>query len=226
MGTIPDIIRAMAAHQVDKEPTLRLFARTLSAAGKLSEPRPGPGGTLATFRDAARLLIAVAATDKPRDAARCVDVFGAMVWESEHTTSGSRQWLRQEDEPTLERGLATALGALGAGEVHRYNDIVNSRHFESDGRNPSFVIKLPPVVQFDLSRNGSGAAVNICGTTVRYIHPLLAAQFGKTYDEALALSEEYELATSDFRTGKNLRAFLDEPLLTAVARAVHVGLRK
>jgi hypothetical protein len=221
MGTIPDIIRVMAAHQVDKEPTLRLFARSLSAAGKLSEPRPGPGGTLATLRDAARLLIAVAATDKPRDAARCVDVFGGMVWESAMVREGARQWLRQEDEPTLERGLAAALGALGAGEVHRYNEIVLRAENERPTV-PAIVFKTPPVVQFDLSRNGSGAAINICGATVRYIHPLLAAQFNKTYDEALVLSEEYERATADFRTGKSLRAFLDEPLLTAVARAVHV----
>jgi hypothetical protein len=60
-------------------PTVRLFARRLREAGLLSEAGRGRGAAQATPLDAARLLIALLATQSPSRAAGCVVDFGGLA---------------------------------------------------------------------------------------------------------------------------------------------------
>lgn len=219
MARLTDIARVLAEHRVDKASTLAVFSRNLREAGRLSQAGRGHAAARVSNLDAARLMIACAATDRPASAVDTEATFSGMVWAGDVSgRTGERDWINENDSPTLDIALANLLGAVGTGEV--------DRHEAARAEAAKHSIVLPTILELHVHRDASGAVLRWCDRTYQFQHSRMAAVVSaQTYDETQRLMREFEQETYRFRSGKHLRAELDASLLRAVAETV-AGKRK
>lgn len=201
MAILSDLVAICAHHRLDTEATLGLFSRELREAGRVSKAGRGRGAAKMTFLDAARFLIACAATDHPKRAADAEAVFSSTLSETG----------KQSSAP-LDTALAATLASIADGSL----DAAEKARAEAAGLS-HWVVML----SLDVFRSGVSAVLHAGESKVTYRHPaaidMLAAE---NHETMLALSRAWERETERFTNGKNLHASLDAPLLRAIAHAV------
>lgn len=216
MAIISDLVTICAEHRLDGAPTLTVFSRELREAGRLSQAGRGRGAAKATFLDGARFLIACAATDHPKRAVDAESVFSNTLFESgtERLSRSETTFVRPEDaEPTLDLALAKVLSAIADGSL----DQSEKDRAQAEGH----TFRLDTMLSLDVFRSGVSVVLRAGSTDLNYGHPAkLQMVAAKHSDTMLALAEAWERETERFRSGKNLHATLDAPLLRAVAYAI------
>lgn len=214
MALLSDLVAICAKHRLDAEPTLTVFARRLREAGRLSQAGRGRGAAQMTFLDAARFLIACAATDHPERAADAELVFSNFVRRGGLTDKDFP--LSPSEAPTLDVALAMTLEAINNGTI----DAIASGRWNDEHPNlPRLAFIFD--VGLKLPRDGSATSLRVLRGEYYYYHPALAAFVSsiETHSaEARKVAEEaFERETYRFRTAKNLVSELHLDLLRAVA---------
>lgn len=220
MALLSEMVATCEAHKIDTAPTLGVFARRLREAGRLSKAGRGRGAAHMSFLDAARFLIACAATDHPERAVDAEYTFSNFVWGDAGTLFPDFP-ISKAATPTLDTALAKALELLADGTL----DVLANESLELQKEKfAGFTMPvLPPVIWLILRRNGAAAELRVMDGRYQYRHPALAA-LTRSFDEdgggrpaQKVAVEAFERETHRFRTGKNLTAELDLQVLRAVA---------
>ncbi|MBB6192905.1 hypothetical protein FHS51_003159 [Sphingobium wenxiniae] len=221
MATMPELIGVLEQHRVDSGATLELFGRRLREANRITKGKRGRGAAHMTYLDAARMLIACAATDHPERAVDAEYVFSNLVRHSDMGTDADFP-MTVPDAQTLDHVLAMALQAIGEGKVEE----VATARWRTKFPQP----EIPVSINMWLMVHRSHVSADLRLLDGRYIyhHPALKALTDSTANGTL--SEVYKVATDAlsrethrFRTGKNLRAEFDAPLLRTVANLIAGG---
>ncbi|KPH80562.1 hypothetical protein AE618_12395 [Bosea vaviloviae] len=164
-----------------------------------------------TFLDAARFLIACAATDHPEQAADAEYQFSNAVFS--HGLDGTSFHLDATIAPTLDIGLARLLGAIADGTIDEAHHAKGS--------------PFAPMLSLLVFRGGVNANIRVQGSEYHFSHPTLSAVVSAPdYLSQKPLSEAYERETYRFRNGKNLIAELNATLLRAVANLIAGNARE
>lgn len=220
MAILRELVAMCEAQRLDSGPTLTVFARRLREAGRISKAGRGRGAAQMTYLDAARFLIACAATDHPEQAVDAEYVFSGLV-RVEDFIADSDFPLPAKKFPTLDAALAEVLRCIGEGEA----DTVNAARFRQDF--PDSAIPMRPLISWlILRRNGGGAELRLLDGRYIYRHPALVAvtdtleKGGGGHLATKLASEALDRETFRFRTAKNLMAELDATLLRAVAQLI------
>jgi hypothetical protein len=215
LALLSDLVEVCSEKRVDAARTLNVFARRLREAERVTKAGRGRGAARMSYLDGARFLIACAATDRPERAADAEAVFSNMVWESE-MRSGPRSWLRKDDAPTLDLALANLLGAIGHGEIDRYNQ---ARAQDRAGH-----VLTPPIFDLVIFRSSVAALIRFPDAEYRFQHPTMAAVCAaSTYAEQHPLLEAFERETDRFRSGKNIVVTFEAGLLRSIATIIEGG---
>lgn len=165
-----------------------------------------------TFLDAARFLIACAASDHPERAADAEFVFSNMVL-SDSGMYGTVLHLDEKNAPTLDVALARLLEAIADGSIDAAQQTLDAASDLS--------IQRSPIMWLIVRRGSVGATLRIADGHYNYQHPTLAAIIAAPdYPSQKPLLEALERETYRFRSGKNLTAELDGVLLRAVAKLI------
>ncbi|KAA9014074.1 hypothetical protein F4U94_14665 [Sphingobium limneticum] len=214
MALLSELVSICETHRLDTGATLNVFARRLREAGRVSKAGRGRGAAHMTYLDAARFLIACAATDHPERTADAEYAF------SNITLSDDNQWceafhITAENAPTLDLALAKLLEGIATGEIDAIQQGKNEE------RRPGSALRIPPFFGLILRRSHVSASLRIMEGYYHFQHPTLAAIVAAPdYLAQKPLMEELERDTYRFRTGKNLVAELEEKLLRAVAHLI------
>ncbi len=217
MALLSELVATCEAHRLDTGATLNVFARRLREAGRISQAGRGRGAAHMTYLDAARFLIACAATDHPERAADAEFVFSNLV-RGDAIRTDPDFTAPKEKAPTLDIALGGALAGLGNGGI----DAKASERWRKEFPEGPHV----PIVHVELAvrRSSAGANLRILDGEYLYNHPAARAMFdsvgGGGYPVQKVAGEAYERETYRFATGKNLIAVLKTPLLRAVAQLV------
>ena len=209
MALISQLVSLLEAHRVDAGPTLTLTARRLREAGRLSQSGRGRGAAHATHLDAARLLIALAGTDRPERAVDVESVLSGMVRTPPDGAAQPDEAFQMNPDlfPTLDGTLAETLRALGEGEAGKAA-AARREHYGP----------APVHCWLRLWRDASNAEIRFLDGRYRFQHPALAAVVrAPDHVAQTAAVQEFERATNRFRTGKHLTAEFDGELLKSVA---------
>lgn len=213
MALLSELVSVCEDHRVDTGATLTVFARRLREAGRLSQAGRGRGAAHMTYLDAARFLIACAATDHPERAVDAEFVFSNLMRADSMGTDDSFP-LPKAEFPTLDTALAEVLRAMGNGEVTK---VANERW-----EHPT---PAPQHCWLRVNRSGAGADLRLLDGRSIYHHPALVAvtdsvrEAGGSAAMKVAASA-FERETHRFRTGKNLTAELEGSLLQSVAKLI------
>ncbi|WP_186397675.1 hypothetical protein [Stappia sp. TSB10GB4] len=217
MALLSELVATCEAQRLDTGATLGVFARRLREAGRISQAGRGRGAAHMTYLDAARFLIACAATDHPERAVDAEHVFSNLIRTGERSEDGDFPVTKQ-CAPTLDLALAKTLEGLGTGRI----DAISEARWNETS--PA-VCPVPPAnVWLTLPRNGSGASLRVLDGWYRYDHPALAAVIesvgGGGYPAQKVAEDAFARETYRFRTAKNLTAELDGTLLRSVAKLI------
>lgn len=219
MALLSELVATCEAQRLDTAGTLNVFARRLREAGRISKAGRGRGAAHMTYLDAARFLIACAATDHPERAADAEMVFSNMVRTDAHGVDADFP-LDEADAPTLDIALAKTLEWLGTGHI----DAVSDARWKARWGAASPVPSMPPVIWLRIRREGSGAELRVLDGVYYYHHQALAdlmSSVDSHNQEAQKIAmAAHERETHRFRTAKNLLAELELPLLRAVAELI------
>lgn len=220
MALLSELVATCEAHKIDTAATLGVFARRLREAGRISKAGRGRGAAHMSFLDAARFLIACAATDHPERAVDAEYTFSNFVWGVD-TIPFPDFPMSKDSTPTLDTALAKALELLADGTLDALAKARSELHAEKYARFSMPV--LPPIMWLILRRNGAATDLRVMDGRYLYSHPALAA-LSRSFDEdgggppaQKVAMEAFERETHRFRTGKNLTAELGLPVLRAVA---------
>lgn len=212
MALLSELVATCEAHRLDTQATLTVFARRLREAGRLSQAGRGRGAAHMTFLDAARFLIACAATDHPERAVDAEHEFSRF----ENADGVFADEAARLTEKYLDEALAKVMEWLCDGTL------VRARTAKWAKDHPAFSEQCPVPVIADLTVSRGGTAwFNINGAQTAFHHPALIATVGSIKDGGYPVQkvaqEAFERETYRFRTGKNLTARLDTDLIRAVA---------
>lgn len=211
MALLSELVAVCADQRVDSPATLGMFSRRLRESGRISKAGRGRGAAQMTFLDAARFLVACAATDHPEQAADAEFQFSNMVW-SNDGVYGTKFQLTAETAPTLDAALARVLEAIADGSIGA------AQLAEDRKRDPQFGTRIPPIFSLIVFRGAVSARLRVLDGNYMFQHPTLAAIVAaKDYQVQKPLTQAFERETHRFRSGKNLMAELDASLLRAVA---------
>ena len=219
MALLSELVATCEAQRLDTGATLNVFARRLREAGRLSKFGRGRGAAHMTFLDAARFLIACAATDHPERAADAEFVFSNLL---RHGDVGSDADfpMAKEDFPTLETALAKTLEQLADGTI---DAVASARWKEQFPDGPH----MPHAFVWLIVRRSGQAELRVLDGRYQYHHPALVAVVGSIesggYPVQKVAEEALDRETHRFRTGKNLTAELQGDLLRAVAKLIATG---
>ncbi|WP_156415184.1 hypothetical protein [Sphingobium baderi] len=218
MATMPELIAVLEKHRVDNGATLELFGRRLREAGRITKGKRGRGAAHMTYLDAARLLIACAATDHPERAVDAEYVFSNLVRHSEAGIDGDFP-LPAVEAATLDLGLAMTLEAIGNGSV----DAIAKKRWEAE--HPESHIRAPAFCWLRLHRSHTSADIRVLAGRYIYHHPALKAltdsiDNGTLHEVRDFATDALDRETYRFRTGKNLAAEFEEKLLNDVAKLI------
>ncbi|AOG00234.1 hypothetical protein BSY18_632 [Blastomonas sp. RAC04] len=203
MALLSDLVRKCAELGIDSEKSLAVFARRLREAGRLSQAGRGRGAAHMNYVDAARFLIACAATDHPERAAECELAFSNTVFSSGFTTQDDPLPLSAEAAPSLDIALAKMLEASATGVFHAEGAM------------------LHPIMRLTVQRGGVQAKLKTPSGEYIYCHPALEAVVRQPDAQAQKpWLEKLEAETRIFRTGKNLVAEFDSATLRKVAELI------
>jgi hypothetical protein len=221
MALLSELVATCEAERLDAGATLNVFARRLREAGRISKAGRGRGAAHMTYLDAARFLIACAATDHPERAADAEFVFSNLVPASGSSLDADFP-MTKDEAPTLDLALAKTLEWLGTGNI---DAVAAARWKKSVPEVPAHIhIPAPAIVWLILRRSAAGAQLRVLDGRYIYQHPSLAAMVGSFevggYPVQKVAQEAFERETHRFRTGKNLSAEFDGKLLRAVAKLV------
>lgn len=216
MATMPELVAVLENHRVDTGATLELFGRRLREASRVTKGKRGRGAAQMTYLDAARLLIACAATDHPE---RAVDAEYEFSNTLLHLDRGdTTHFLDAHSAPTLDKALASVLEGFANGAI---DDAERDRRNELMPGADTFNIPVMPVVWLIVHRSGVQAQLRVRDETFHYAHrALIAIGNAQPGNDLTERARDYEHATTRFRGGKNLRAELDSGLLRAVANLI------
>lgn len=219
MALLSELVAICEAQRVDTAATLNVFARRLREAGRVSKAGRGRGAAHMTYLDAARFLIACAATDHPERAADAENFFSNLVL-TKNAWSDPDFNLDQEQHATLDAALAKVLEELADGRL------LNIAIQEKKAKFPG--IPVPPSFNVWLIIRRSGVAtIRVQSGQYDFHHPALAYMVNSGDLRALRhVNNTLEEETYRFHTGKNLSAELELPLLQAVADLIAGKLPK
>jgi hypothetical protein len=222
MILLSELVAICASHNVDSEATLSQFARELRDAGRVSKAGRGRGAARMTFLDAARFLIACAATDHPKRVVEAEAFFSAYVLKGAHAPENA---FTLPDGISMDEAFASVLEVLASGKLDADALAEATARAEADGHKHVFALRPSPELNVD--RSGGAAEVAVFGASHRFTfwHSSMIALIESVdalegVDRANDLTSQVEQQALRFRTGKNLSARLDSPLLRAVASAV------
>lgn len=210
MALLSELVATCEAQRVDTAATLNVFARRLREAGRVSKAGRGRGAAHMTFLDAARFLVACAATDHPERAVDAENFFSNL-----RLTGNNRQdpnfHLDDKQHETLDAALAKVLEELADG---RLLDIARK---EKEEQFPG--LPVPPSFNVWLIMRRSGSVhLRVQNFECTFHHPMLAHSVNTgDCSDLMQMNKTFEEETYRFRTGKNLSAELELPLLQAVA---------
>ena len=217
MALLSELVATCADQRLDSAGTLNVFARRLREAGRISKAGRGRGAAHMTYLDAARFLIACAATDHPERAADAEYVFSNYV-NSSNGFADSEFPISAEVAPTLDVALAKALEGLGDGSI----DSISAKLQKETAPNAPFI--LPSIAWLVVPRNGGTIELRVLSDRHHFEHPALAGCVGSIEKGGYPVQKVAEAAlereTYRFRTGKNLTAEFDSTLLRTVARLI------
>lgn len=209
MALLSDLVNLCAEKGVDTASTLNLFGRRLREAGRLSQKGRGRGAAHMTFLDAARFLIATAATDHPERAVDAEDVFSNLVL----VTGGNSGDPFSIGADTLDQALAQALAHLSSGKVRE--------HYDAEFEAKTGVRARATFVHLFVQRSGAVASLRMGDSTYTFYHPALKALVEPSDSaERQVRNEAFERETKRFRTAKNIVAEYQLGLLEAVAALI------
>jgi hypothetical protein len=217
MALLTELVATCEAHRLDTGATLGVFARRLREAGRISQAGRGRGAAHMTYLDAARFLIACAATDHPERAADAEFVFSNLVCSGDMGTDADFP-MTKEEAPTLDLALAKTLEALGTGKIDAVASERWKKKFPEGPHIPAAFVWLI------LRRSGAVAELRVLDGRYYYQHPSLEAVFGSIADGGYPVQKvaqaAFERETHRFRTGKNLTAEFNGELLRAIAKLI------
>ncbi|HEX8553161.1 MAG TPA: hypothetical protein VF695_00500 [Sphingomonas sp.] len=213
MALLSELVALCEANRVDTRATLNVFARRLREAGRISQAGRGRGAAHMTFLDGARFLIAAAATDQPERAADAEFEFSNTLLSSEGPHSST--FLDAASAPTLDVALARVLEALANESL---DNAARERRAASIPGHDFGDMPPSPIVWLIVHRSGVQAQLRVLDEVFWYQHRALIALTDVGTDRHLTdRAKDYEHAVARFRSGKNLRAELDQSLFRAVA---------
>src|SRR5689334_10900765 len=102
MALLSELVATCEAQRLDAGSTLNVFARRLREAGRITKAGRGRGAAHMTYLDAARFLIACAATDHPERAADAEFVFSNLVRSEEMGIIDADFPMTKDNAPTLD----------------------------------------------------------------------------------------------------------------------------
>jgi hypothetical protein len=221
MALLSELVATCEAQRIDTAATLSVFARRLREAGRVSKAGRGRGAAHMTWLDAARFLVACAATDHPERAADAEFVFSNLVRRDDMVIDDDFPMTKAE-MPTLDLALAGLLEALGTGKIDAIASARWKSQFPDGPHMPMAHIWLV------LPRSGAPATLRVLDGRYHYDHPSLAAVIeaandGGGYPAQKVASAAFEREIHRFQTGKNLTAEFDASTLRAVAKLIAEG---
>lgn len=221
MALLSELVAACEDGGLDKGATLSMFARRLREARRVSTAGRGRGAAHMTFLDAARFLVACAATDHPEQVVDAEGVFSNLVY-SCHDGSDDVLALCDEGAITLDAALSKALRGLSDGTLEA---AAHARRTQLHPDFPAFVPLLP--TSLVVQRGTASARLRVFGSQYVFQHPATVSLMNVVDSgsrEARQVAEAaLERETIRFRTGKNLTAELDGTLLRSIADLVGGG---
>lgn len=226
MALLSELVAICEEQGVDAGATLRIFARRLRDAGRISKAGRGRGAAHMSFQDAARFLIACAATDHPERAVEAEFAFSNLVLAEDGSVEGEAFQLSPMLAPKLDQGLAQTLIAIADDTAYA---AFRAEHAERAARlGPAvFETTLPRSISLMVRRGSLSARLRVLDTEYAYQHPTVAEVVAASnYDAQLPLLEALDREMRRFRNGKNILAELDADLLRAVAYLVAGKRRK
>ncbi|MBO6892857.1 MAG: hypothetical protein JJ866_13020 [Roseibium sp.] len=215
MALMSELVELCERHNVDKASTLSVFARRLREAGRVSKAGRGRGAAHMTFLDAARFLIACAATDHPEKAADSEFVFSNLVLSSSGSVNAEID-PKIEGAETLDACLSATLELIANGKILERAKADWKEKLETLSGGPvnfhAFIV---------IHRSHVGAQMRVLGSQLFFYHPALidvmkAGDEGG-YPAQKPFLKAFERETHRFRSGKNLTAEFEMELLKAVA---------
>lgn len=218
MALLSELVATCAEHRLDSEATLGVFARRLREARRLSQAGRGRGAAHMSYLDAARFLIACAATDHPERAVDAEYVFSNLVQHLDMVRDPDFP-LPIETAPTLDVALSLMLQAVGNGQV---DQVASTRWRE---KHPHSIAPPLALIWLRINRGHANAELRLLEGRYIFQHPALKAltdsMASGTFDEVRTVATEaLTRETHRFQTGKNLTAELDGTLLRAVASLI------
>ncbi|MBO1038188.1 hypothetical protein [Brucella pituitosa] len=210
MALLSELVSLCEKHRVDSGATLTVFARRLREAGRVSKAGRGRGAAHMTYLDAARFLIACAATDHPEQAAEA-ELFFSNLELAGNDRSDPNFPLDNDAHRTLDLALAAFLEEIS---TPRLRDIEIKQHQE---KYPNVPVIAPLIGWLTIWRRGV-AALRVQMGHYSFQHPELARMVNTQDISAFRTVDPIiEKDSYPFRTGKNLSAELELPLLQAVS---------
>lgn len=217
MALLSSLVAILEEERIDSGATLNLFARRLREAGRVAKAGRGRGAAHMDFIDAARLIIACAATDHPEKCADAEFAFSNTQRTEALSFAASAEFEHKGD--TLDQCLAHVLASIADGTIDGLQRKQDEERAAAHGS--AHVVLTPAVIQFDVFRSGVSASINIMGARASFQHPTAADMIAAPhYDQMQILAKAWQRDTLRFRTGKNLHASIDGSLLRRLARAV------
>lgn len=203
MALMSELVEVGASEGLDKASTLKVVARRLREAGRLSQAGRGRGAAHMTYLDASRFLIACAATDHPERAVEAEGVFSAVT---------------DENGVRLDNALAKFLEDLASGKIDNETD---------PGPAPE-VVRLPPHCHLLVRRSGLTAELRVNDVRTQFLHTALheivdATVKNPDHQKSRRSSDTFADASIPFRSAKNLHAVLELPLFRAFATLIAGG---
>lgn len=202
-----DLVKIMADHNVDTEPTLELFWRQLRDGGRVRKAKRGYGAAEANALDAARYLIAAGGTDRPARAAEAEAYFSGAVVDHQYSL----------DAATNDKLLAD----------------IAARGLHLDAAVETLLLHLPEAARkgllyLEFDRANGSAEIALNGARLQFSQPA-AIEMRAAIDAALMRGEDVSdfvdtySSLGRFGSGKNVRVAFYADILVALAKAVRSG---
>ena len=204
MAKLSDLVAVMARLKIDSVESLNQFARALREEGRVSKAKRGFGAAEVTFLDAARLLIAAGATDRPTRAADAERHFSGSRVHPIYSDAQDLPFVEAivESSPTLDQALASILEHMATGTDWHHHA-------------PWLCVE----------RSTGGAKLQFGLSSVRFDQPA-AIEHSRSIERALKRGEGLPgdpvevVAANRFGDGKNLKAEFPPQTLLALANCV------
>jgi len=202
---LSDLVSILADRGVDSPSTLALFSRRLREAGRVSKAKRGKGAAHMTYRDAARFLIAVFATDHPERANDAEQFFSAARPRYLANAVPSLHPVLIdicESDCPLDNAIAILLGAIA-----------------------KFPVEILSRVYVDFERNVGAATIVIGDSRLQFEQPTYRAL--DDLEKSNLTPVQYEAAliqsmteAAKYSSGKSITSTLDCGLMLLISRAL------